>query len=826
MPKTITAPLEEFLSDSIKETIGKMPWMKEKNMKLCESLKELHEFIDKAIERNVCVLDLETTGLNTRVDKQGQPYIKIVGISLAYDVINAIYIPINHKTDIEYNLPELEVMDEIRRLCRNCVIIAHHAKYDFQVLKNEGIIIEDFEKFEDTLILARLYDAGQKDIGLKSLSEKLLGQPMIDFDEITGGTKQFTQVSPSICYIYAASDAVCTFGLYEFFMTQPTVIEQKGVYNLEKRLVFVVMQMEANLVKIDKEYLKKERIRIAEKLEEIENEVQTLAGEPFNVASTLQLGRILFEKLKYRYPDKEKTAKGLYKTDGATLEKISDEYPIVKKIITYREMEKALGTYVENLINNCDEDDCVKFSFNQNGTDTGRFSSPGGKGIEEDGYSAVNVQSIPAKHNEPLPDIRKAFIARPGKKIVAIDFSGEELRVAANLSGEKKWIDEFLFGSADLHTATAKAIFKKEEITPDERKIAKKVNFLVLYGGGPRGLSEQTKISENEARRILTAFFEGLPQLDRWIKRERKIARERKKAVTAFKRIRPLDKFYDSGDKGMEAHADRCATNFLVQGSSADIIKTVMVRVSNWIKANHLEDEIKLLITMHDELVFEMPSEKLHLYIPPINDIMCLRDILQGPVLKWPVPLTVDAEYGDSWHVTNDFFKEHPELRNNSAQIMFHQEEHIETIPVKGETVSQPLKVEVTDSVPQSIPMVNKEIPIPVEKKSPEPSLTTEEIKTVQKNEESEKETNSETGISLVAEDDEEIVYIIQKTMPSTAMWFNSIINFLNGQMDETQCLSPKKTLRVFTKEGYELTLSKVKVRVESFSALVQFFGL
>jgi DNA polymerase-1 len=399
---------------------------------------------------------------------------------------------------------------------------------------------------------------------------------MVEFDEITGGTKQFTLISPKICYIYAASDAICTFGLYEFFMSQPTVIDQRGVYNLEKRLVSVVMQMEANLVKIDKQYLLTEKIRIENKLKEIEKEVHDLAGGPFNVASTQQLGKILFDKLGYRYPEKEKTAKGQYKTDIATLEKIEDEYPIVKKLISFRELEKSLGTYVENLIANCDEDDCVKFSFNQNGTDTGRFSSPGGKGINEDGYSAVNVQSIPSNYNEESPDVRKAMIARPGKKIVAMDFSGEELRVAANLSKEKKWVDEFLYGSADLHTATAKAIFKKDEVTKAERQAAKTVNFLVLYGGGPRGLAQNAKMSENEAKRILTAFFEGLPDLDRWIKRERRIARDRKKAITAFKRIRPLDMFYNSGDKGLEAHADRCATNFLVQGclKSTEVVLT------------------------------------------------------------------------------------------------------------------------------------------------------------------------------------------------------------------------------------------------------------
>jgi DNA polymerase-1 len=798
MPKVTTIGFEEYLEDNVKDITRAMAWMKDKNMKLCESTQELHDFIDKCIERNVCALDLEATGLNTRVRKDGVPYIKILGFSIAYDVSNAIYVATNHRGGVEYNLPEAPVMDEIRRLCNNCIIIVHNAKYDLQVLKNEGIIVNQFDRFEDTLILARLYDAGQKEIGLKYLSDKILNQPMVDFDEITGGTKQFTLVSPKICYIYAASDAICTYGLYEFFMTQKTVIDQRPIYNLEKRLVPVVMQMEANLIKIDREYLLKEKDRIKTKLTDIEKEVHELAGEVFNIASTQQLGKILFDKLKYRYPEKEKTARGQYKTDIATLEKIADEHPIVKKLIEHRELEKSLGTYVENLIKNCDEDNCIKLSFNQNGTDTGRFSSPGGKGIDQDGYSAVNVQSIPANYDESVPDIRKAFIARPGKKIVAMDFSGEELRVAANLSREKKWVDEFLYGSADLHTATGKVIFRKEEITKAERQASKTTNFLVMYGGGPRGLAEQAKLSEKEAKRILTAFFEGLPQLDRWIKRERALARKRKFAQTEFGRIRPLHMFYDSGDRGLEAHADRCATNFKIQGVCADIMKTVMVRVDNWIKANHLEDEIKLLLTMHDELVFEMPADKLEEYIPPINNIMCLKNVLQEEPLKWPVPLTVDAEYGDSWHVTNDFFKEHPELRDSVAPIEFHAPTQV-TIPLVEE-----VKVEVTAEV-----SVEQQID-PKPEETPPPSTTLEPV----------------IVPAGTADTDGNLDYIVQRTVPSIVRRLNDIILFLDEEAGCPAYSGPKKTLRLYSKDGSSMLISNVKVSADAFVGLARYFGL
>jgi hypothetical protein len=247
------------------------------------------------------------------------------------------------------------------------------------------------------------------------------------------------------------------------------------------------------------------------------------------------------------------------------------------------------------------------------------------------------------------------------------------------------------------------------------------------------------------------------------------------------------------------------SAGIISKNSCADIMKTVMVRVSNWIKANHLEDEIKLLLTMHDELVFEMPEDKLAQYIPPINNIMCLKDILQGPVLNWPVPLTVDAEYGDSWHVTNDFFKEHPELKNTSDQIEFHSVEHIAfpaPAPVEKKTEEKPI-----DPITESVLEEHKS-PEKIEEKPAEKTLTDQPIE------------------SVSTEDEKELVYVIQKTTRSTSRKFNDIVQFLTGEMDESECCSPKKVLRLYTKDGQNLLMENVKVHSESFSALIQFLGL
>lgn len=560
----------EFLEENVKELTNQMTWMEGRSFRCAESIEEVRDFVDKAILAGLCAVDLETTGLNTRTKRtatsQKAPIEKIVSFGLCYDPKIGIHIPINHIDGAEFNLDENLVFKEIQRLCAHCVTIYHNAKFDLSFLRNYGIIVSDFKMFEDTQLLARLYDAGQKDTKLKHISERLINQPMIEYNEIAPEGK-FQLISPKIGYIYGASDPMCTLDLYRFFMGQQIIIDQKSIYNLEKRVVFVVMEIESNLIKIDVPYLEKLRIEASARIKLIEQEIQTLAGEEFNVGSTQQLGKILFEKMKYRYPEKEKTASGQYKTDDKTLEKIADEFPIVKKLMEFRGLQKSLGTYIENLLNNHDEDGYVKIGFHQSGTDTGRFSSPGGMGIKEDGYSGVNVQSIPKDTEGGMPDLRKAFVARPGYKLVAADYENEEMRVATNLSNETAWIEAVNAG-VDFHTKTASIISGKpiDQVQKSDRKTGKTVNFLALYLGGPMSLAAQAKISMVEAKRILADYFRGVPNLKKWMDVTIAHARKHKYVKTNFGRTRPLAVFYESGDRGQEAHGDRCAVNTKIQG--------------------------------------------------------------------------------------------------------------------------------------------------------------------------------------------------------------------------------------------------------------------
>jgi DNA polymerase I-like protein with 3'-5' exonuclease and polymerase domains len=734
----------EFLEENVKELTNHMTWMEGRSFRCAESIEEVRDFVDKAILAGLCAVDLETTGLNTRTKRtatsQKAPIEKIVSFGLCYDPKIGIHIPINHIDGAEFNLDENLVLKEIQRLCAHCVTIYHNAKFDLSFLRNYGIIVSDFKMFEDTQLLARLYDAGQKDTKLKHISERLINQPMIEYNEIAPEGK-FQLISPKIGYIYGASDPMCTLDLYHFFMGQQIIIDQKSIYNLEKRVVFVVMEIESNLIKIDVPYLEKLRIEASARIKLIEQEIQTLAGEEFNVGSTQQLGKILFEKMKYRYPEKEKTASGQYKTDDKTLEKIADEFPIVKKLMEFRGLQKSLGTYIENLLNNHDEDGYVKIGFHQSGTDTGRFSSPGGMGIKEDGYSGVNVQSIPKDTEGGMPDLRKAFVARPGYKLVAADYENEEMRVATNLSIETAWIEAVNAG-VDFHTKTASIISGKpiDQVQKPDRKIGKTVNFLALYLGGPMSLAAQAKISMVEAKRILADYFRGVPNLKKWMDSTIARARKNKFVKTVFGRIRPLAIFYESGDRGQEAHGDRCAVNTLVQGGCADIMKTVMVRVYNWIHTNNLQDDIRVLLTMHDELVFEIKEDKLDLYVPKLTKIMSLTDLLQDS-LKWPLPLTVDVKYGDSWRMKKKFYEDFPELKERvNDSLDFHYSSQSTTNryaialgktsepDIVGELVTTP--VAVPEPIPVSEPMAIPE-PTPVSEPMaiPEPTPISEPVK-------------------------------------------------------------------------------------------------
>ena len=839
----VNTGFDEFLEENVKTRIAEMPWMNERTFAYAKSMEEVEEYIDQAIEAKRCVVDLETTGLNTRVeiiDGVKVPVGKIVGFALCFDSIFGFYIPINHREGSELNLPKDLVFKEIKRLCLNCITIYHNAKFDLSYMKNYGIVLDSHHQFEDTLILAYLHDSGRKNNQLKVLSEELIDQKMLKFNEVAR-EGHFDLVNPNVGYKYAASDAICTMDLYNFFLEQDIVRCQEMIYNIEKRVVFVVMDMEANLIKINVPYLEDLKEKVEIRLKDIEQEIYDLVGHKFNMGSPQQLGKILFEDLKYKYPDKDQTKSGQYSTSEKTLSKIAELYPIVKKIINFRGLEKVLGTYINNLLNNHDKEGYVKLSFKQTGTDTGRFSSPGGFGIDIDGGCGVNIQSTPKMPGEDNPDIdmRKAFEAREGKTIVAIDYANEEMRVATNISQEDRWIKSIQDG-IDFHTATGAIISGKDpkDVTKAERKIGKTVNFLALYLGGPYTLAAGAKVTIPEAKRILKTFFRGVPKLKKWIDRVIVIARKEKYVKTIFGRIRPLKKYYESGDKGHAAHADRCAVNSKIQGTSADIMKIMMSKLNTWLTVNDLHDDIKVLITMHDELVFEMPTDKLKLYVPEICKIMELRDVIKGK-LKWVIPLEVDVQYGSTWRVENDFFEDYPELRKRLDEPLMAfsplQKEKYEN-EKDGKNVSPVEKVKSeeinSDKSPQEISEKNLEgekkvSETPDIEEVPQDAVSDEQttVKKNEKNIENDKEITKKEGVNRSKINDLYLIFTLKELSTITSRWLNDILLFL---IDETNQYDDKdkKILKVRDREGNSLLVSEYKIHPESFLLLARFFGI
>lgn len=548
------------------------------------------------------------------------------------------------------------------------------------MLRNYGIVIEDDDKYEDTYLMAAIWDASLKpqERGLKFLVEKFIGREMIEINElgIEGSKKNtvaFDMVPPQKAVYYGASDGMCTFALYEFLKAKIDEQDPTGkkgpwaIYGIEKRCMFVTMEMERSLAKIDRAYFEKCKEDVIDRMNKLVTGIYNIAGREFDVNSPKQLGTLLFEELKIPYPIKEKTKTGLYITSEKILELLEGKYPIIDMILTYRGYGKVMGTYIENFLKNADENEEVKFSLNQIGADTGRYSASGGQGLNEDGYSGVNCENIPNydPDNPNSVNLRKGVIARPGYKMVSIDYSGEELRIAANYSREPKWIDEFLNGTGDLHTKTAQAVTGKQKVSKMERRNSKTLNFHILYGGGAGGFAARAKLPYHVAKKMLIDFFREYSSLKRWIDKEAKAAKLRGYSLTALGRRRPLGEFYNNPDPKIAAKGDRCAINSAVQGAAADLIKIALYRVWKWIRDSGLQNDIRILAPIHDEILFEVKEDKLDALVPEMCNIMRLPDITKA--LKWPVPLDVDVEYGDSFYVDHNFWEEQKEKQKATS---------------------------------------------------------------------------------------------------------------------------------------------------------------
>lgn len=484
----------------------KYPWMRTKKFVCVKDISELDQIVDDARKSGRCVIDLETSGLDIRVVK-GTPKTFIAGFCLTPDGNTGYYVPVNHGMEDEgrfirsdtWNLDFEEVRSRIQIILDECITIYHNAAYDHAILENWGFNVRQLDSntksllqfpsqqkieaasipWHDTLILSKLKDATSRRNGLKELSKDLLGMEMIEIRDLfhDGSEIKFYLLDPNKkdTLYYGCSDAICTWHVYE--RIKYVEQEQPIIYWMERRTIRVVREMGKNRILVNRELLQEKRTFLVHLLSRVEAEANELVGEPINLSSQKVVAKILTERYLLPLTEVDESGKEVVHTDEKSLSKYQDQCALVPLILKHRDIVKTIGTYVEKLLDNADEDSTVKFDFKQLGTETGRFSCSGGD--PDLGFAGVNIQAMtkPAKKkkikgmtDEQIIEafgsgyfLRSCFRARSGYKIAAIDYSGEELRVAANVSNEEIWIKSFNEGDGDLHTETAALVFQTKK---------------------------------------------------------------------------------------------------------------------------------------------------------------------------------------------------------------------------------------------------------------------------------------------------------------------------------------------------------------------------
>ena len=586
--------------------------------------KEWVALLEKA---ELFAFDTETTSLNY-MDAE------LVGVSFCIEPGKAAYVPVAHDyPDAPTQLSRDDVLSALKPILESNDIIkvGQHIKYDKNVLANYDITLNGIGF--DTMLESYVLNSTAQRHDMDSLALAYLGHKTIHFEEIAGkGAKQltFNQIPLEQAGPYAAEDADITLRLHQTIWEKLSGIDElkQLLIDIEVPLACVLSRMEQQGVLIDSQKLRQQSQDLATRIAELEKEVHEEAGEPFNLGSTKQLQHILFEKMSL--PVIKKTPKGAPSTSEDVLQELALEYPLPQKIMEYRGLTKLKNTYTDKLpkmINH--RTGRVHTSYHQAVTATGRLSS-----------TDPNLQNIPIR-NEEGRRVRQAFVPREGNKIVAADYSQIELRIMAHLSGDKGLLDAFAHGK-DIHKATAAEVFgvNLDDVTTEQRRSAKAINFGLIYGMSAFGLSKQLNIPRNEAQKYMDLYFERYPGVLEYMDSTREGAKEKGYVETVFGRRLYLPDIKASNGARRKG-AERAAINAPMQGTAADIIKMAMIKVDDWI-ANNASDDVTMMMQVHDELVFEIKEDKVDEYVATITTLMETAATLN-------VPLVVEAGIGENW---------------------------------------------------------------------------------------------------------------------------------------------------------------------------------
>ena len=589
--------------------------------------KELIAWAKKIEKCKVFAIDTETSSLDTMTAD-------LIGISLACDEGEGCYIPINHSYE---GMPSQLSIDLIQKILGSVIsknqkkLVGQNLKFDLPMLNRHGINITDF--LGDTMLMSYVLNSTGTRHGLDRMAQHYLNYEPMKYEEVVGSASKqinFAQVEISIATFYAAEDADITLRLFNhlnrMLADQPKLLNL--LTDIEYPMLNSLIRVERNGAKIDAKMLSEYSDVLSIKIEELSKTAYEVAGEEFNMDSPKQLVEILYNKLDL--PVLKKTPKGQPSTNEDTLQRLAEEFELPKTIIEYRGLAKLKSTYTDSLIKiQHPITKRIHTSYQQAVTSTGRLSS-----------TEPNLQNIPIKTPEGRK-IREAFIAEKGNVLISADYSQIELRIMAHLSGDKNLTHAFK-NNIDVHSATASEIFNVplENVTPDHRRSAKAINFGLIYGMSAFGLTRQLGIPRNEAQAYLDTYFERYTGVKDYMDSTKELAKKNLFVETIFGRKLHVATINDPNGLRRKA-AERAAINAPLQGSAADIIKKAMIDVDQWIGVNN--PDIKMIMQVHDELIFEVKKE---FAVDALNEIVKLMECS----VKLKIPLIVDANQGTNWN--------------------------------------------------------------------------------------------------------------------------------------------------------------------------------
>ncbi|WP_392561222.1 DNA polymerase I [Orbus sturtevantii] len=622
--KTIV-PSNELINNDIESDQLINAQSDDKNYQTILTSEQLDSWVVKLKSAQLFAFDTETNSID-------HFHAQLVGISLSINPNEACYIPIHH---YYLGVPKQLSIDEIIQKLKpifedeNIKKIGQNAKFDYCILANYGITVKGIAF--DTMLESYVLNSNERH-DMDSMARKYLDHKTVTYDELTKVDRKkvtIDMVDIEQTTLYASEDADITLLLHNHLW--PNIEKESQLKKLftdiEMPLAIILANMERTGVLIDEKQLNQHSKELKIKLDQLEKQIHELAGEPFNIASPKQLQVILFEKKQL--PIIKKTPKGDPSTNEEVLSELANDYELPRLILEYRGLAKLKNTYTDKLpLMISEKDHRIHTNYNQVGTVTGRLSS-----------NDPNLQNIPVR-NEEGRKIRQAFIAPKGYKIVSADYSQIELRIMAHLSQDKNLLDAFA-NDKDIHRFTASEILSKNEqdVTSEERRRAKAVNFGLIYGMSAFGLSKQINIARHEAKFYIDSYFERYPNVERYMENTRLLAAEKGYVETLSGRRLYLPKINSSN--GIEKRAaERAAINAPMQGTAADIIKTAMIEMDKFIDTQN--DKIKMIMQVHDELVFEVKENDIDFIAKQIKSIM-------ENCYKLAIPLKVDIGIGDNW---------------------------------------------------------------------------------------------------------------------------------------------------------------------------------